>query len=183
MRRMTLNDIIVSALAQLDRGHDSQTVDTWRDKLTRYANEAVTDLATVLQLRRSDPLNVSAGIADIAQLPRCCCKVLFVSRGMARVPFITGPSSTRVRVLCDDGAVIVHYRYLPDDMSSPTDVPELPGFCHGMVVTYVVARERASADPSMQRAANVYFELYSAGKRSLRASLGEPDRCRFENRW
>ena len=37
---MTLNDIIVSALAQLDRGHDAQTLDTWREKLTRFANEA-----------------------------------------------------------------------------------------------------------------------------------------------
>ena len=40
---MTLNDIIVSALAQLDRGHDAQTLDTWREKLTRFAcgNNAV----------------------------------------------------------------------------------------------------------------------------------------------
>ena len=42
---MTLNDIIVSALAQLDRGHDAQTLDTWREKLTRFANEAVLDLS------------------------------------------------------------------------------------------------------------------------------------------
>ena len=41
---MTLNDIIVSALAQLDRGHDAQTMDVWRDKFTRFANDAVTDI-------------------------------------------------------------------------------------------------------------------------------------------
>ncbi len=180
---MTLNDIIVSALTQLDRGHDSQTVDTWRDKLTRYANEAVTDIATMLQLRRTDTLPVKDGSADVAALPRCCVKVLYVSRNMARVPFIMGGASTRIRVLTEDGDVYVHYRYLPDDMSSPTDVPELPAFTHGLIVTYVVARERASADPSMQRGANIYFELYNAGKRGLRASLGEQDGYALVNRW
>lgn len=180
---MTLNDIIVSALAQLDRGHDSQTVDTWRDKLTRYANEAVIDLATILQLRRTDTLEVEGGVADIALLPRCCVKVLYIARNMNRIPFIAGSSGTEIRALCDDGPVQVHYRYLPNDMSSPTDVPELPAYCHGMIVTYVVARERASADPSMQRGANVYFSLYNAGKRSLRATVGEPDQYRFVNRW
>jgi len=180
---MTLNDIIVSALAQLDRGHDRQTVDTWRDKFTRYANEAVTDLATLMQLRRTDVLPVKDGLADIARLPRCCVKVLYVSKQMARVPFITGSASTNIRVLTEDGDVYVHYRYLPDDMSAPTDVPELPAYCHGLIVTYVVARERASADPSVQRGANVYFELYNAGKRGLRAALGEQDAYAITNRW
>ena len=41
---MTLNDIIVSALAQLDRGHDAQSLDVWRDKFTRVANDGVTDI-------------------------------------------------------------------------------------------------------------------------------------------
>ena len=180
---MTLNDIIVSALAQLDRGHDSQTVDTWRDKLTRYANEAVTDLATILQLRRTDTLQVTNNAADIAALPRCCVKVLYIARNMSRIPFIAGSSSTQIRVLCDDGPVQLHYRYLPDDMTSPTDIPELPAYCHGLIVTYVVARERASADPSMQRAANVYFGLYNASKRGLRSLVGEPDQYQFVNRW
>ncbi len=180
---MTLNDIIVSALAQLDRGHDSQTVDTWRDKLTRYANEAVTDLATILQLRRTDTLQVTNNTADIAALPRCCVKVLYIARNMSRIPFIAGSSSTQIRVLCDDGPVQLHYRYLPDDMTSPTDIPELPAYCHGLIVTYVVARERASADPSMQRGANVYFGLYNASKRGLRSLVGEPDQYQFVNRW
>ena len=51
---MTLNDIIVSALAQLDRGHDAQTLDTWREKLTRFANEAVLDLSEAYCPRRTE---------------------------------------------------------------------------------------------------------------------------------
>lgn len=180
---MTLNDIIVSALAQLDRGHDSLTVDTWRDKFTRYANEAVTDIATALQLRRSDTMEVQDGLLDTASLPRCCVKVLTLHRGLTRLPFITGPDTAAIRVLGGDGPAKVHYRYLPDDMRSPTDVPELPEYCHGMIVTYVVARERASADPATQRGASLYFELYQAAKRRLRAVRGEADCYQIQNRW
>lgn len=177
---MTLNDIIVSALAQLDRGHDSQTVDTWRDKFTRYANEAVTDLAMLLQLRRTDTLTVSGGLVS---LPDVCVKVLGVTQGGKTVSFATGPDRSRIHVFGDDGPAEVSCRYLPGDMSSPTDTPALPSYAHGLIVTYVVARERASQDPSVQRGANVYFELYNSGKRGLRASLGEPDKYQIVNRW
>ena len=53
---MTLNDIIVSALAQLDRGHDAQTLDIWRDKFTRFANEAVVDLAGLTSQEPPKPI-------------------------------------------------------------------------------------------------------------------------------
>ena len=50
---MTLNDIIVSALAQLDRGHDAQSLDVWRDKFTRFANDGVTDICATYKPRRT----------------------------------------------------------------------------------------------------------------------------------
>ena len=37
---MTLNDILTAALAQLDRGHDAQTLENYRVRLTQYANDA-----------------------------------------------------------------------------------------------------------------------------------------------
>lgn len=40
---MTLNDITVGALDRLDRGHDAQTLEMWRDKLTMFANDALTE--------------------------------------------------------------------------------------------------------------------------------------------
>ncbi|HPY37096.1 MAG TPA: hypothetical protein PLH38_04610, partial [Clostridia bacterium] len=165
------------------RGHDSQTVEIWRDKFTRYANEAVLDLANVLELRRTDTLSVNDGIADISKLPRCCIKVLSMWHGIERVPFITGPSHTLVRPLFGGDELSVVYRYLPRDMASPSDVPELPDYCHGMIVTYVVARERASADPSMQRGADIYLALYTAAKRKLSPSLGEENLYKIENKW
>lgn len=178
---MTLNDIIVSALAQLDRGHDSQTIDDWRDKLTRYANEAVIDLATLLKLRRTDTLAVANGEINVLLLPKTCVKVLSVTQNGMELAFTQGSTNTNIAV-STTGNVSVHYRYLPDDMSSPTDVPQTPEYTHGLIVSYVVARERASQDPSMQRGANVYFELYNAGKRTLKSNLGEATH-KIINRW
>jgi len=57
----------------------------------------------------------------------------------------------------------------------------VPEWCHGMIVTYVVARERATSDAAAQRGANVYFELYREAKRMLRRNLGEADAYRLEN--
>ena len=66
---MTLNDIIVSALAQLDRGHDAQSLDVWRDKFTRFANDGVTDICATYKhgaQRLSTP--------GTARLPPQCCR-------------------------------------------------------------------------------------------------------------
>ena len=180
---MTLNDIIVAALSQLDRSHDSQTIGAWRDKMTRFANEAVTDLARTLRLRRSDQATVENGQLDTDALPRHCLKVLSLWQGEQRIPFLMGVSSTKLRPICSDGPITITYEYLPTDMSSPTDVPELPEWCHGLIVTYVVGRERATSDPSTQRGANIYFEIYHAAKRGMRTGLGEADRYRLENQW
>lgn len=51
---MTLNDILTAALAQLDRGHDAQTLENYRVRLTQYANDAQRELADALGLFRTD---------------------------------------------------------------------------------------------------------------------------------
>lgn len=179
---MTLNDIIVSALAQLNRGHDSQTVDIWRDKLIGFVNDAAQDLGKVLGLRRSDALNVVNGEIDVSQLPRSCYRVLSITQNGIQVSFDQGSATGKLKVLAD-GAVTVEYRYMPRPLSSPTDIPELPEHVHPLIATYVVARERGSQDPTMQRGANVYFEMYQAGKEGLRKHLGEQSAYTFKNRW
>lgn len=180
---MTLNDIIVAALGQLDRGHDSQTLDTWRDKFTHFANEAAADLAHTLSLKRTDAAEVAEGILDINTLPRGCYKIVSVSRNGKEVPFLMGMGSNIVRVKATDGPVDVKYVYAPKTMAAPTDVPEVPALCHGLIVTYIVGRERAAGDVSTQRGANVYFDLYRAGKLRLRHDLAEDDAFAFQNRW
>ena len=77
---MTLNDIIVSALAQLDRGHDAQSLDVWRDKFTRFANDGVTDICATYKPRRTETIDTRDGTFTTAMLSRCCSKVLSVKR-------------------------------------------------------------------------------------------------------
>ena len=77
---MTLNDIIVSALAQLDRGHDAQSLDVWRDKLARFANDAVLDLAEAFRLRRTESVVHENGLFFLSALSHACLSVLSVSQ-------------------------------------------------------------------------------------------------------
>ena len=179
---MTLNDIIVSALTQLDRGHDSQTMADWQYKFIDFANEAAQDLALAIKLRRSDTVTLESNILDILKLPRGCVKVLSISQNGTGVAWGNGPSFQELYVGAT-GPVLVEYQCLPNRMGSPTDRPELPDQAHSLIVTYVVARERAAQDASSQRGANVYFELYNAGKRELSKNLGDPESYKIKNKW
>ena len=180
---MTLNEIIVSALSQLDRGHDGQTIDTWRDKLAHFANEAALDLAHCLQLRQTETVPVVLGEIDLNALSHRCHKVLEVRQGGTAQPFYPGSNSNTIRTDCPDGSAELLYRYLPTPMRNPTDVPGIPDWCHGLIVTYVVGRERAGGDVSTQRGANIYFEIYNAGKRNIRRDSGELETAEIRNKW
>ena len=65
---MTLNDILTAALAQLDRGHDAQTLENYRVRLTQYANDAQRELADALGLFRT-----IKSVLRQASLTQACC--------------------------------------------------------------------------------------------------------------
>lgn len=179
---MTRNDIIVSALAQLGRGQDAQAIDSYAEKLTTYANDAILDLASVYKPVRTDAAAVVEGKVNTASLPRGCCKVLEIVQNGSDIPFEAGVKSGELRVGAV-GDVDVTYQFAPRSLASPTDVPELPEYMHGLIVSYVVGRERASEDASNQRGANIYFEIYEAGKRGIRPHLGDYGSYSIVNRW
>lgn len=179
---MTLNDILVAALAQLDRGHDPQTLDVWRDKFTRFANDAQDDLARALRLRRREQLALPQdGVLDLARLSRGCRRVVAVTRDGREVAFATGDLPGTVQVE-GEGPVTVEYVCLPRRLNSPSDVPELPDLCHPLIVSYVVGREHMAGRAGAAGAA-LYFQLYQAGKAGLRPHMGEPAAYRLYNRW
>ena len=180
---MTLNDIIVAALAQLDRGHDAQTLDIWRDKLTRFANEAVVDLAGAYKPRTTETYISDDGLLDTHALSLPCKKLLSITREGKQEAFCPGPASGVLRLGGGPGKVEVQYLYIPPEMSAPTDAPGLPAWCHGLIVCYVVGRERAAGDVSLQRGGNIYFQMYEAGKAGLRPHMGEEESYRLLNRW
>ena len=180
---MTLKELLTGALLQLDRGTDAQTLESWRDKLTCYLNDAMIDLTSELQPRRTDELTLTNGSLDLSALPRDAVKVIALSRGSTRLPFYYGASTELLRVpAVVDGEVLVTYRYMPTLLKVDTDVPELPEWSHGAMVGYAVGRERASGDASSIASARACFELYNAAKRMMRANRGEMDAYAIENR-
>ena len=84
---MTLNDIIVNALMQMDRGHDAQTLDIWRDKLTGFANDAIADLAMTIKPVRTEKAEIDNSCIDCSRLQRECVKVVRVRINGRDMPF------------------------------------------------------------------------------------------------
>ena len=180
---MTLNDIIVSALAQLDRGHDAQSMDIWRDKFTRFANDAITDICNAYKPRRTDEIDSIDGTFTTAMLSRGCRKVLSVKRDGKEAEFFDGDASEVIVTDAGPGRLSVTYRCVPKELFASTDEPDIPRWMHGLVVSYVVGRERAAGDVSQQKGGNIYFQMYEAGKAAVRPHLGGKDSQRIVNRW
>ena len=147
---MTLNEILTAALAQLDRGHDAQTLENYRVRLTQYANDAQRELADALGLFRTDKVRTSAGIVDTSLLPRRVKRIERVVQLGRAVPFRCGDR--------DDGLL-------------------------GLVVNYVVGRERLGGDVSTQSGGNIYLAMFEAGKAKLRGYIRDDDSFRIVNRY
>lgn len=179
---MNLKEMIIGALLQLDRNTDEATISQWRDKLTRYLNDAMIDLTSELQPRRTDVLTLQSGALDLSKLPRNVIKVIGLARGTTRMPFYYGAATDILRVpAATDGEVHVTYRYMPPLLKLDTDVPDLPEWSHGAMIGYAVGRENASGDASKIAAARACFELYNAAKRMMRAHRGELDSYAIED--
>ena len=177
---MTLNEIIASALSELGRGHDAKSVERYRDKFMRYANDAVTDLALSLGLVRMDKVNLSGSTADLKKLCRECMKLTSVTQDGMPVRYLYSEASQIVSVRAK-GQVEVYYRYIPKKLFSPSDVPDVPEYLHGLIVMYVTGRERMSGDTSTQKGADSYLSLYEIEKNRIKLSMEHGGT--IENKW
>jgi len=173
---MTLKEMLMGALLQLDRGTDAQTLESWRDKLTRYLNDAMIDLTSELQPRRTESLMLTNGSLDLSKLSRSCVKTIGLEKGGTRLPYYYGAATDTLRVpAVEDGLVNVTYRFMPPMLSEDEDIPELPEWSHGAMIGYAVGRERAIGDARDIVAARACFEVYNSAKRMMRAHCGEMD--------
>ena len=168
---MTLNDIIVSALAQLDRAHDMQTVEIYRERFARFANDAQFDLALTLALKRTEEVEPVDGVVDLGKLSRHCYRVESAEQLGRKVPFRIGDSPEQLFLPYNETARLT-YRFSPAKLESAADVSELPEAVHPLIVSYVVGRERMGGDVSTQGGGNIYLSMYNAAKAKLRGSLG-----------
>lgn len=172
---MTVTQLISQALAEMDHPSNTAALPLWRDKLLRFANEALVDLTETFRPWRRDPLALQNGMLDLRTLPYKAGKLLGVERGGMRMPFCYDADVDTVRVPgAADGTVTVVYRYLPKPLAQDSDEPELPAVCHPLIVQYMVARFEMLNDASAQSHAGMLLSHYEQRKRRLKLDFDEP---------
>ncbi|NLB62412.1 MAG: hypothetical protein GX802_08400 [Clostridiales bacterium] len=160
---MTLKEIIEAALLQLGRGVDAATIDVWKNKLTLFANDGMRDLATAFSLIRTESAKIIGTTIDLSKLDRICLKLLSITQDGFPLHYSANEAAGIVSVR-GVGNVDVTYRYVPNILSALTDIPEIPSQLQGLIVTYVVARERMSGDKTTQSGADIYLQMYETAK-------------------
>lgn len=183
---MTLNDIIVSALRQLERGTSAQTIDKYRDVFTDYANSGVRRLARRFKVTRMDEVTLQDKRFSLDALSRDCLRIMDIEAedGKKR-PFdkeYTG--HFRVMGVKPEEKVKVIYRFMPKEMTSTSDVPELPSYIQRAIPYYVVGCQRCGGDPDTQGTASAHFSLFNTEVAMIeRETMGDFKSTKLLNRW
>lgn len=181
---MTALALIQSALGELEHPEDTAALPLWKEKLLRFANEAVVDLYETFRPWRRDPLPLRSGRIDLSALPYTVGKVLGVERSGMRVPFCFDTDAETLRVPgVKDGTMTVVYRYLPKPLVEDDDEPELPAACHPLIVLYMVGRFSLINDAQGLNHASAAMSLYETRKRRLKLDFDEPTDYRITGQW
>lgn len=177
---MTLISIITKALITMGRSTDAQSMEAWKDKLTLFANDGAKDIAVFLQLRETETITAEDKQIDINDLSKTCVKVINVKQNGSELTFNQGTDSDHINV-GTDGLVTVEYRYLPADMAEDIDQPGIPDQLQRLLVPYVVYREHMTADPTMQRRSDMFYQTYYQGLMDARKNKGEVNTYQIKN--
>jgi len=177
---MTLISIITKALITMGRSTDAQSMEIWRNKLTLFANDGAKDIAVFLQLRETETITAVDSQIDIKDLSKECVKVVNVKQNGSDLTFNEGTDSDHINVGVD-GPVSVQYRYLPTDMEEDIDTPGIPEQLQRLLVPYVVYREHMTADPTMQRRSDMFYQTYYQGLMDARKNRGEVNTYQIKN--
>ncbi|MBQ1820318.1 MAG: hypothetical protein II117_01815 [Clostridia bacterium] len=181
---MTAAELIQSALAELDHPADTAALPLWKEKLLRFANEAINDLFETFRPWRRDPLPIVNGSIDLTALPHAVNKLLGVERCGMRIPFFFGADTNTLRVPgVPDGTMTVVYRYAPEPLIEDDDEPALPAACHPLIVLYMTGRFSMHNDAPGMNHASAALSLYETQKRRLKLEFDEPTDYRITNRW
>ncbi len=184
MSAVTVCELIQSALGELEHPENTAALPLWKEKLRRFANEALVDLYETFRPWRRDTLPLVNGTIDLSALPYTVSKVLGTERNGMRVPFAFGTDTNTLRVPgVQDGPMTVVYRYLPKTLVEDDDEPELPAACHPLIVLYMVGRFTLVNDAQGLNHASAAMSLYEARKRRLKLDLDEPTDYRITCRW
>ena len=174
---MTLDEIIVSALQRLDRGTDTQTITQYRPVFTIYANKAIKLIADEYKACKKETVMLdSESSFSVLDLSHGCRKIVKITDNTHNVVdwWQDPPGSGLITVDTTDSVATVTYQFVPKEVSSTIDVPEVPEIFHDIIPYYIVACERAGGDPNTQSTASVDFQLFNSQLNDMcRSHLGE----------
>lgn len=179
---MTLNEIVISALTQLGRSADTTNINEATVRFSTYVNQAQHELADAIGFFRTDIVSVIDGTVKLSSLSRTCAKVIQVLQHGNSVRFKVGESNDQI-LLPYMGSALITYRCYPKQLVRSTDECELDESVHGLIVTYVVGRERLTGDVTTQKSGNIYLSMYENAKVKLRKLHGEPDNYQIINKY
>jgi len=177
---MTLISIISQALTTMGRSTDAQSMEAWKDKLTIFANDGAKDVAKYLQLRKTETITAVDQKIDVNDLSCTCIKVCKVKQGGSELDFNQSGDYEHIDV-GTDGDVDVEYRYLPAEMAEDIDEPGIPAHLHHLLIPYVVYREHMTADPTMQRRSDLFWQTYWQGLMNAKKNQGEVNTYKLRN--
>lgn len=177
---MTLNELIVSALERLERGTDNNTIDHYRAEFTDYANTAVELIARKYMPVKKETVELSLDsdgnrLLNLDSLSRDVIKIVDVRVNGSSVGFEQDADGSGEFIIDTTGdTAVVLYRFLPQKLSNPVDVPELPKHMHMYIKYYIVASARCGGDPYTQNTSSADFQMFNQFLYSLESvKLGQ----------
>lgn len=183
---MNLSSITNETLVQLGKSTDEQMKGEYEQLIKLYANDCIADLGDHIGLWRTDTIAIASGIVNLGSLPRTCKRVLSIKRDNRVYDFERGASTGYVYVsalAAKDGTVDVVYTYVPLELSSANDEPELPTPQHRLISTYVAARFYLTGDAEQQRRGAVLMAQYESSKSKIPTHHGESNSGRILNKF
>lgn len=180
---MTLNDIIYSALRQLERGTDAQTVDKYRDVFTDYANTALFEISEKIKPSYlAEVILDERGQLDLSTLPRTCIYIESITSESGSSMTWTEVFTGTIEVANGAGMTVkVLYRYIPADLTSPTDEPQLPEYMHKVIPYYIVACHKQDTNTETQVD---YFYMFNRQlMRLMNMHVKDPAQNKLINMW
>lgn len=183
---MTLTEIMVAALNDMERGTDSQTIARHRDSFTLHANEAVRLICERYRPCKKQTLTITNSTINTANLDHTPIRIKSVTVDGSEVDFEQTFDGSGIFTLDGGNATAatadVIYRFSPQKLSNGKDVPEIPTYMHDMIVHYVVACARAGGDPDTQSTSSAGFQLFNRELMEIKPShLGQPSSRKLKN--
>lgn len=179
---MTLEQIITSALKETGDSTDAQTTDAFYDKYRDYANDAMLDIARHIRQSRSENVPVANGVILISDLSKGVCKVSSVTVAGTSYGF-SFATPGKINIGTVSGTATVVYEYAPTNMQDGIESPDVPEHFHALIPIYMAYRVNLAKDPTYQRRAEGFRDLYEQSKRRIAAQNGGADQYKIINKF